>query len=137
MRSPQVGQAGLTRMGSWSSLLLRSSGTSPISVYGFMPAAMGALNRSAVMGTRMVTRTSRTWLVYYWCMTDATQRITVGLIPKTWDSLDWLVAQTGMSKTDVINRAVQLYRFTEQAAAEGSRLALIRPDGTVNQVHIL
>lgn len=64
-------------------------------------------------------------------------RITVNLIPKADDALTWLAEHTGMNRTDVINRALQLYQFTEERAAEGDKLTLLKPDGQLDTVRIL
>src|SRR2546430_8092577 len=41
--------------------------------------------------------------------TRAVERISVGLIARVAEELCWLVTRTGLSKADVINRAVLLY----------------------------
>lgn len=43
----------------------------------------------------------------------ATDRITVALIPKAADDLARLQATTGLSKTDIVNRAISLYEFLQ------------------------
>jgi hypothetical protein len=68
-------------------------------------------------------------------MTDAPavtdhQRITVALIPKAAGDLAGTVARTGMSKTDVVNRAVSLYEFIDGEMAAGTELILRHADGT-------
>jgi uncharacterized protein (DUF1778 family) len=53
-------------------------------------------------------------------MTDQTaasqplERVTVNLIPKASQALERAASLTGDSKTDVINRALQVYAFVEQ-----------------------
>ncbi len=70
-------------------------------------------------------------------MADVALRITVGLTTKANEAVDWLAEHTGLSKTDIVNRGVQLYQFVEQWEANGSHLGLIRPDGSVNLVKLL
>jgi hypothetical protein len=41
------------------------------------------------------------------------ERITVALIPKAAEDLQELVDRTGLSKTDIVNRAISLYEFFE------------------------
>lgn len=43
----------------------------------------------------------------------ATERITVALIPKAADDLSRLQSATGLSKTDIVNRAISLYEFLQ------------------------
>jgi len=45
--------------------------------------------------------------------------LTVELISKATAALDWLTRRTRMSETDVVNRALQLYRFFEEVSADG------------------
>ena len=61
----------------------------------------------------------------------------MGLTTKANAAVNWLAERTGMSKTDVVNRAVQLYQFVEQQEADGAQLGLIRPDDSVDRVHVL
>lgn len=43
-----------------------------------------------------------------------TERITVALIPKAAEELRQLQDRTGLSKTDVVNRAITLYEFIDE-----------------------
>jgi hypothetical protein len=58
-------------------------------------------------------------------MTDQTttsqqlERVTVSLIPKASRALEQSVSLTGDSRTDAINRALQLYAFVEQVMHDG------------------
>lgn len=49
-------------------------------------------------------------------------RITVALIPKVGDDLHRLQERTGLSKTDLVNRAITLYEFVEAQLAAGRDL---------------
>jgi hypothetical protein len=65
-------------------------------------------------------------------MTDeriAAERITVALIPKASDDLQRLQDRTGMSKTDLVNRAIAAYEFFESKLQDGNDL-LVRDPGT-------
>ena len=58
------------------------------------------------------------------------ERITVGLVPKTADELQTLQDRTGMSKTDLVNRAITLYAFLDAQSEEGFELLRRRSDGS-------
>ncbi|HEY1920382.1 MAG TPA: hypothetical protein VGH27_32840 [Streptosporangiaceae bacterium] len=53
------------------------------------------------------------------------ERITVALIPKAADDLQRLQDRTGLSKTDITNRAITLYEFIDSQLGAG-RDVLIR-----------
>ena len=57
----------------------------------------------------------------------ATDRITVALIPKASDDLQRLQDRTGLSKTDIANRAISLYEFIESQFREGRDLIVKDP----------
>jgi hypothetical protein len=56
-------------------------------------------------------------------------RITVALIPQAAGDLQQLQDQTGLSKTDIVNRAISLYDFINTQLREGRDL-LIRDSET-------
>ncbi len=56
-------------------------------------------------------------------------RITVALIPKAGDDLQQLQDRTGLSKTDIANRAITLYEFID-AQMRAGRDVLIRDNNT-------
>jgi hypothetical protein len=60
---------------------------------------------------------------------QAIERITVALVPKVAGDLQYLLAETGLSKTDLVNRAVSLYRFVQESTAAG-REVIIRDKAT-------
>lgn len=68
----------------------------------------------------------------------AAERITVALIPRVAEDLQQLHGSTGMTKTDLVNRAITLYKFIEARLRAGDDL-LIRDKqtGTTQTVHIL
>jgi uncharacterized protein (DUF342 family) len=49
-------------------------------------------------------------------------RITVALIPKAAEDLQRLQDRTGLSKTDLANRAISVYEFVESQAQAGRDL---------------
>ena len=57
------------------------------------------------------------------------ERITVALIPQAAEDLQHLQGRTGLSKTDLVNRAVSLYDFINTELGEGRDL-LIRDNET-------
>jgi len=64
------------------------------------------------------------------------ERITVTLTPKAAAALGALCAG-GLSKTDVVNHALQVHAFLEEQAAGGGELLIRQPDGTVREVRFL
>jgi hypothetical protein len=60
---------------------------------------------------------------------SATERITVALIPKAAADLQRLQERSGLSKTDLTNRAISLYEFIDTQLREGREL-LIRDPAT-------
>jgi len=66
-------------------------------------------------------------------MTDMT--VTVTLIPQAAEALETTAALTGLSRTDVINRALQLYAFAEFERATGTEI-LLRRDGETSRLKI-
>ena len=57
------------------------------------------------------------------------ERITVALIPKAVAELQRLQGSTGLSKTDLVNRAISLYEFIDGQRRAGQDL-LIRDSET-------
>jgi hypothetical protein len=70
-------------------------------------------------------------------MTKDLTRLTVNLIRPAVDSLDDLARVTGLGKTDIVNRALQIYAFVEKTKAEGGILCVREPDGHLTSVTIL
>ncbi|GAB2713764.1 hypothetical protein [Kitasatospora kifunensis] len=65
------------------------------------------------------------------------ERFTVTLIPAAVQELSRLMSVTGLSKTDAINRAVQVYAFLAAEMDEGKELLLRDNDGALERVHIV
>ena len=51
-------------------------------------------------------------------------RITVALVPKAGEDLQHLQDRTGLSKTDIVNRAITLYEFIDAQLQDGNDLIL-------------
>jgi hypothetical protein len=65
------------------------------------------------------------------------ERVTVALTARVSRELDRLKSLTGLSKTDLVNRALSLYLFVEEQRTEGRQLAVYDPDKKEFQlVHI-
>lgn len=47
------------------------------------------------------------------------ERITVALVPKAGEDLQRLQDRTGLSKTDIVNRAIALYEFLDSQLGIG------------------
>ncbi len=67
----------------------------------------------------------------------ASERYSVTLVPPAVEAVNQLTAVTGLSKTDVINRAVQVYAFIEERLHGGSDLLLRNQEGETERVHIV
>jgi len=57
-----------------------------------------------------------------------TERITVALIPMAADDLQALQDRTGLSKTDIVNRAITAYEFFESSMRAGNDLLVRDPE---------
>ncbi|MFE2392233.1 hypothetical protein ACFXC0_26255 [Streptomyces althioticus] len=67
----------------------------------------------------------------------ANERYSVTLVPPAVEAINKLVEATGLTKTDVINRAVQIYAFLEERMGEGNEVVLRSPEGEYERVHIV
>ncbi|MFI8351439.1 hypothetical protein [Streptomyces sp. NPDC085596] len=65
------------------------------------------------------------------------ERFTVTLIATAAQAVGTLMRITGLSKTDVINRAVQVYAFLAQQMADGKEILLRDEEGNLERVHIV
>ena len=63
-----------------------------------------------------------------------TDRITVALIPKAAEDLQHLQDRTGLSKTDLVNRAISLYEFINTQLGEGRDLLIRDNEAKETQV---
>jgi hypothetical protein len=57
-----------------------------------------------------------------------TDRITVALIPKAGEDLETLQERTGLSRTDIVNRAISLNAFIEDQVQAGKELLVRDPE---------
>lgn len=55
------------------------------------------------------------------------ERVTVNLIPRASRALQRLVDLTGDSKTDIINRALQVYLYMEETTTDGGDIYVREP----------
>jgi hypothetical protein len=66
------------------------------------------------------------------------ERITVALTRKAAEHLQQLRDWSGLSKTDLVNRALSVYRFVAEQEREGRQLAVYDPEKSEFQlVHIV
>ena len=61
-------------------------------------------------------------------------RITVALIPQAAEDLQHLQDRTGLSKTDLVNRAISLYEFINAQLGAGRDLLIRDNDAKETQV---
>lgn len=54
---------------------------------------------------------------------ETVEQITVPLSARVSRELVWLHSQTGLSKTDLVNRAISLYVLIEKGRQQGQQLA--------------
>jgi hypothetical protein len=65
------------------------------------------------------------------------ERITVALIPKAASDLQSLQERSGLSKTDLVNRAISLYEFIDAQLREGNEVLIRDPAKNETQrVHL-
>jgi hypothetical protein len=63
-------------------------------------------------------------------------RITVTLIPKVAAELQVIHDRTGLSKTDIVNRAITLYEFVDAELSAGAEL-IVRGDGESHRIKLI
>jgi hypothetical protein len=61
-------------------------------------------------------------------------RITVALVPKASEGLQHLMASTGLSKTDIVNRAIALYEYIDSQMQAGQDLVVRDPKSGDSQI---
>jgi hypothetical protein len=57
------------------------------------------------------------------------ERITVNLTPRSSSALDLAVELTGDTKTDTINRAIQIYAYLEKVIRDGGSVHIRAEEG--------
>ena len=66
------------------------------------------------------------------------ERVTVALVSRAADDLRSTQERTGLSKTDVVNRAVSLYEFVDSHLAAGDEFMIRRKDsGDLELIRLL
>lgn len=65
---------------------------------------------------------------------SAPDRVTVTLVPKAAGDLQRAVARTGLSKTDIINRAISLYEYLDARLSNGAQLLIRDESGQIEQI---
>jgi hypothetical protein len=68
---------------------------------------------------------------------EPADRITVALVRKAGEDLQALQNRTGLSKTDVVNRAITLYEFIDARIREGKDLVVYDPERDESQTVML
>lgn len=63
-------------------------------------------------------------------MNDEPRRTSVVLIPRAQDALAVTAERMGITKTDVVNRALQAYAFLEEQMSSGATILVRRGDST-------
>lgn len=69
--------------------------------------------------------------------TKVEQRITVALVSKAATDLASTRERTKLTRTDIVNRAISLYRFLDEELDAGAELLLRRQDGSTHLVKLL
>jgi hypothetical protein len=64
-------------------------------------------------------------------------RVTFNALPRTYTDLQAVADLTGMSRTDVLNRAVPVYRFVEELSRQPGGFVVVRPDGKAERIWLL
>jgi hypothetical protein len=65
----------------------------------------------------------------------AADRVTVALVPKAAGDLQQTVERTGLSKTDVVNRALTLYQYLDALLSSGAELFTRDKSGQVEKIN--
>jgi hypothetical protein len=68
---------------------------------------------------------------------QSADRITVALIPKAAEDLHRLQDATGLSKTDIVNRAISLYEFVQSQGDDSEFIVRDRKSGETQIVKFL
>ena len=63
-------------------------------------------------------------------MSEERRKTTVILVAKAQEALQEAMGDTGLSQTDVINRAIQAYAFLERQAKTGGKILVQRGRNT-------
>ena len=66
----------------------------------------------------------------------ALERVTVNLTPRAWHALEATVQRTGDTKTDTINRALQVYNYIEEIMHSGGAVIVQDSHGKSERLKI-
>jgi hypothetical protein len=66
----------------------------------------------------------------------ALERVTVNLTPRAWNALEEAVQRTGDTKTDTINRALQVYNYIEEIMHSGGAVIVQDRNGKPERLRI-
>jgi hypothetical protein len=66
----------------------------------------------------------------------ALERVTVNLTPRAWNALEATVQRTGDTKTDTINRALQVYNYIEEIMHTGGAVVVQDRNGKPERLRI-
>ncbi len=64
-------------------------------------------------------------------------RLTINLIPRATAALHLASEISGDSRTDTMNRAIQLYAYVTELSSRGYDILVRHPDGTVEQIKLM
>jgi hypothetical protein len=64
-------------------------------------------------------------------------KLTVNLLSRVMDRLEQICAFTGESRTDAINRAIQLYALYHETVRDGGTFFIHSKDGKEREFHVL
>lgn len=68
---------------------------------------------------------------------SANERYSVTFVAPAVQAIAELTENTGLTKADVINRAVQIYAYLDAQTRSGADLLLRQADGTSEKLHII
>lgn len=70
-------------------------------------------------------------------VTKPNTRMSISLLDDVANDLNTLQERTGLSKVDVINRAITIYRFIDAQLRDGKALLVQEEDGSTSYVHLV
>ena len=99
-----------------------------------MPAKPG---NNIIEGKKVARQKKQSPLLSPQAPPPSAERITVALIPKAAADLQSLQERSGLSKTDLVNRAISLYEFIDAQIREEKEVLIRDPDKNETQrVHL-
>jgi hypothetical protein len=64
-------------------------------------------------------------------------RVTFNALPATMAALQDVADITCLSRTDVLNRAVQVYQLVDELCRQPGGWVIVRPDGKIERIRLL